>query len=561
MDTPFELRQESKYSTKCPNCGEFRQKRGTKSLMVYRDNDGYIRYQCMHPGCEWNERQFMKDPKPMTSEARALNIVEGHSIDVPDYIEGSPVWWYRDKNGLPLYGCLRKDFDGRKIYLPVLIDGDNFLYKNTTWPDNKEFFNHHLIAQHNTVIVVEGEKAATAGASIFSRAAVITWRGGASNVSTVDWSALQGKDVILWPDNDDPGHAVMSKIGDLIPNISYKIAKVDHLPSKADLADGLSKEQITIALQEAKAVDKLGLGRMSFEDLKEQNNFLNQRLTTGIEDIDNNVRLPMSGVVVLEGRTKHGKSAAAIYLTNSMLLHKHKTIAYFSYEIPASRVISRYARCSNPELTSENVYQSAEMERLKSYINTKLIVYDQSAQLDLEKLLLVLDDPRWHNSVVVLDYLQIIPLRGSDRYLAIKNAVDKLRVIANKHGFIIFALSQLTPNRTNPLADTPREANDIHFSAECVIRLWYKEHELTHPLYQFADGNYTMHVLLNRDGEAGHMIGFDFTGGAAFIPKGCVVNKLPSKEEREDLTAGDVKKLVKAVEKLADALIINKGII
>lgn len=560
MSIPFELRDSDKYSTKCPVCAEYRKKSNTKSLMVYRDPDGYMRYQCQHPGCEWNERQFVKDPNPMTTVKRSEDIAVGTDIQQVDALDGHPVWWYCDDDGLPLFGCLRKDFDGRKLYLPVRINADKSLtYHNTTWPDNKVLFNMQYLKDHSTVIVVEGEKAAKVGQAIFSKAAVVSWRGGAMNLGSGAWELLKGKEVILWPDNDEPGKAAMSKIGDLLPNVSYKIAKVDHLPPKSDLADNLTKEQITEAITQAQVVDKLGLGRMDFEELKAQNEFLNKRLTTGVEVLDNNVKLPMSGVVVIEGRTKHGKSAAAVYLTNSMLLTQAKTIAYFSYEIPASRVISRYARCSNPDVSLETVYNSPEMERLKPLINKKLIVYDQSAQLDLDKLLLVLDDPRWHDSVVVLDYIQIIPLRGSDRYLAIKNAMDKLRVLANKHGFVILALSQLTPNMSNPTKDTPREAQDIHFSAEAVIRLWYKDHEQPHPLYQFSEGNYTMHVLLNRDGEAGHMIGFEFIGGAAFIPRAVTSKIHKPSTEREEITTGDVKKLVKALEGLSQAMLINNG--
>ena len=68
-----------------------------------------------------------------------------------------------------------------------------------------------------------------------------------------------------------------------------------------------------------------------------------------------------------------------------------------------------------------------------------------------------------------------------------------------------------------------------------------------------------MHVLLNRDGEAGHMIGFEFVGGAAFIPRAVTSKIHKPSTEREEITAGDVKKLVKALEGLSQAMLINNG--
>ena len=55
------------------------------------------------------------------------------------------------------------------------------------------------------------------------------------------------------------------------------------------------------------------------------------------------------------------------------------------------------------------------------------------------------------------------------------------------------------------------------------------------------------------------MLGFEFLGGAAFVPRTVTTKIQKAQTEREELTAGDVKKLVKALEGLSQAMLINNG--
>jgi hypothetical protein len=55
------------------------------------------------------------------------------------------------------------------------------------------------------VLAVEGEKAAVAACTLFPQHVVITWASGALNVSRADVSALAGRRIVAWPDNDSPG--------------------------------------------------------------------------------------------------------------------------------------------------------------------------------------------------------------------------------------------------------------------------------------------------------------------------------------------------------------------
>lgn len=59
------------------------------------------------------------------------------------------------------------------------------------------------------VLVVEGEKCRAAGACALTPYAVVSWPGGSKGLAFVDWSALRDRDVVLWPDADEPGRQAM----------------------------------------------------------------------------------------------------------------------------------------------------------------------------------------------------------------------------------------------------------------------------------------------------------------------------------------------------------------
>ncbi|MDN5924343.1 MAG: CHC2 zinc finger domain-containing protein [Xanthomonadales bacterium] len=59
------------------------------------------------------------------------------------------------------------------------------------------------------VLVVEGEKCRAAGAAALPQYAVVTWPGGGKGLRYVDWSPLDGREVVLWPDADVPGRQAM----------------------------------------------------------------------------------------------------------------------------------------------------------------------------------------------------------------------------------------------------------------------------------------------------------------------------------------------------------------
>jgi putative DNA primase/helicase len=80
-------------------------------------------------------------------------------------------------------------------------------------------YNLHLIAQYPQaeILLVSGEKCADSVNELFKangyRYLAITWRGGDKAIDKMDFSPLQGRNVICWPDNDDSSKNAMAKLG------------------------------------------------------------------------------------------------------------------------------------------------------------------------------------------------------------------------------------------------------------------------------------------------------------------------------------------------------------
>lgn len=111
------------------------------------------------------------------------------------------------------------------------------------------------------VLIVEGEKTANKAPKILPEYTVISWLGGAGSANKVNWPELKGREVIIWPDNDEPGQACAKLIEAEIDraNKAVKLEKVKkaqkekgfdsscriinvdplNLPKKWDLADEL----------------------------------------------------------------------------------------------------------------------------------------------------------------------------------------------------------------------------------------------------------------------------------------------------------------------------------
>lgn len=159
-----------------------------------------------------------------------------------DYRFGKPVtvWIYRDATGAILGAVARyavpfvsEVIDGVEVY--ITEDGKSHhkrpkTSRPWTWRVDKEgkalwrlgawdrprplYKLDDLAARPDApVMICEGEKAADAAFELAAQYVCMAWFGGVDGMPHADFSPLKGRNVLLWPDNDDVGIAAMWHLG------------------------------------------------------------------------------------------------------------------------------------------------------------------------------------------------------------------------------------------------------------------------------------------------------------------------------------------------------------
>lgn len=167
----------------------------------------------------------------------------------------SAMWVYRDAEGKPLCARFRNDDgQGGKIVRPlsygrrVWTDGKGNRRDVTGWhwkqgakPLPLYGLEQLAACADVPVLLVEGEKTADAAAALFKDYVVMTSQGGSKAAANNDWTPLAGRDVTIWPDNDDAGQAwaddVIRYLREAGAGIVRKVDVPASLPMGWDLAD------------------------------------------------------------------------------------------------------------------------------------------------------------------------------------------------------------------------------------------------------------------------------------------------------------------------------------
>jgi len=114
----------------------------------------------------------------------------------------------------------------------------------------RPLYNAECIDNFETVFIVEGEKCVEACKAIGIENC-ITWPGGSSGVKSADWSKIQNKKIIIWPDNDQPGEKAALELKEIFQgqNCGVQIIAIPAgLERGGDVADlieaGKSQQEI-----------------------------------------------------------------------------------------------------------------------------------------------------------------------------------------------------------------------------------------------------------------------------------------------------------------------------
>lgn len=186
--------------------------------------------------------------------------------DINHYRHGKPfkVWAYRTADGKLIgYVCRFNTKEGKEV-LPFVYctDGNREEWRWHGFDKPRKIYNLQNVTANKdkTVIIVEGEKTADAGAKLIPTSEVTTWIGGARAIKETDWSSLHGRKIILWPDNDkaqkygekhekagqvkpwneQPGNAAMLEIEGILSahcEVIRWVRNAPEFPDKWDIAD------------------------------------------------------------------------------------------------------------------------------------------------------------------------------------------------------------------------------------------------------------------------------------------------------------------------------------
>ena len=115
---------------------------------------------------------------------------------------------------------ITKDNDLKKEFVPYIFDVQKKKWVSK-FPIPRPLYNLSALVSRpdSPVLIVEGEKTADAAKQLFPDYVVITSSGGAKSANKSDWSVLQGKDIVIAPDNDEAGISYGNKIKELCTSI------------------------------------------------------------------------------------------------------------------------------------------------------------------------------------------------------------------------------------------------------------------------------------------------------------------------------------------------------
>lgn len=137
----------------------------------------------------------------------------------PNLGEPSERHVYTDQTGAPLVTVCRYDNSDKRDNSRPKKEFRPFCHLCQAWhaPKSRPLYRLDALAKFDgPVVLVEGEKCADALNEIGILS--VTAFGGCNGVGKTDFSPLRGRDVIIWPDNDEPG----AKYGDAV---AYSLAK------------------------------------------------------------------------------------------------------------------------------------------------------------------------------------------------------------------------------------------------------------------------------------------------------------------------------------------------
>ncbi len=141
-------------------------------------------------------------------------------------------WAYRDAGSALLFWVLRFDPpERRKEFFPLTLwcEEGRLQWRWRGVPSPRPLYAlDKLVARADVpVVVCEGEKSADAAATVFPNCVTTCSPNGSEAAKKADWSALTGRQVLIWPDADESGDGYASEVMHILDKIGCDISIID----------------------------------------------------------------------------------------------------------------------------------------------------------------------------------------------------------------------------------------------------------------------------------------------------------------------------------------------
>ena len=268
-------------------------------------------------------RRWLGGPSPARFTRQAATTGPKRQTPVDELGPVTAKWDYLDDDGRLIACVYRYDPPGGKQFRPWDVRA-----RKARAPDPRPLYNRPGIKAADQVILVEGEKAATA--LIYQGLIATTAMNGASApVEKTDWSPLKSKRVLIWPDRDEPGWRYALAAAQAVLEAGAAAVSVlrppDEKPEKWDAADAVA-EGMDVAAFIA------GAGREAVQPTKRALDLADWQATRYAGDAPEQRFLvegsiPLGVVSVLAAMGDTGKGMIALDLALSVATGKPRTVS------------------------------------------------------------------------------------------------------------------------------------------------------------------------------------------------------------------------------------------
>jgi len=193
----------------------------------------------------WQKKRGLSFPETLAEIEDYLRIgntlpAKPRQIKPVDLPPPTKKWLYLDYDGKIIATHTRFDKpNGKKEFRPW-----DAIQKKATFPNPRPLYNLPGIKDASRVILVEGEKCADALIELGIQATT-TMGGSNAPPEKTDWAPLSGKEVLIWPDNDEPGGKYAQNAAKAISHAGGKVLSILTIPTdksaKWDAADAVQE--------------------------------------------------------------------------------------------------------------------------------------------------------------------------------------------------------------------------------------------------------------------------------------------------------------------------------